>query len=461
MGQDATLETLTVESHRGPRRVAPAAAHLRVVHPRDLRAASPLAAERVLVGRRPSTFDSVIVPHRTVSREHLEISATGTGPARYRVRDLGSRNGVWVDGERAGVAGHPLSDGSVLRLGDVLAVLELGGGAAPPGAERVHDDAVFGLAPAVDRVRAELLQAAPDPSSALVLGETGTGKERVARALHELSGRKGPVVALSCAELSPQLVESQLFGHVQGAFTGAAGSSQGLFRAAHGGTLVLDEIGELPMDLQAKLLRVLEDHQVRPVGGTKSTRVDVRVVASTNRELASLVEEGGFRRDLYARLAYWEIRLPPLRERRGDIPSWVDRLYEVWCRTRGLDVTDLELEVEAAQALLLHPWPDNLRGLDRLVHRLAGRGQGAAAARLDEIAGVVSADAAPPPPSPPPARPARRPTPSRDELVAAMEQHEGSVRAVARHFGRDRRQIYRWLDAFGLRGKQGASPDEG
>ena len=248
---------------------------------------------------------------------------------------------------------------------------------------------------------------AADPSPVLLTGATGTGKEFIAREIHRLSGRSGKLVAVNCAVLNPQLVESQLFGHVRGAFTGAHTDQPGLFRSAEGGTLMLDEIGELPLDLQPKLLRVLQEKEVCPIGGTRNVAVDVRVIAATNRDLPALVESGGFRQDLHARLALWEIRVPSLQRRRADVLLWLERLLARWRAARELAaVPALALDAQAAEALLLQTWPDNLRGMDRLVHAVGEvAGTGRALALGDLPPWVLEA------PSRGPARPSRRGVP--------------------------------------------------
>ncbi|HEY0135542.1 MAG TPA: sigma 54-interacting transcriptional regulator, partial [Nannocystis sp.] len=277
------------------------------------------------------------------------------------------------------------------------------------------------------------------------------GKERVAGELHRLSGRRGPLVVLNCAALSPLLVESQLFGHVRGAFTGATGEHPGLFRAAHGGTLFLDELGELPLDLQPKLLRAVEDGEVVAVGSTQRHRVDVRLVAATNRSLCDEVEAGRFRRDLYARLALWELHVPPLRARRTDLLGWIDRLHHAWGAQRGHTTPAFEFETDALERLLLHRWPDNLRGLKRFVHE---RGAATGPVQLASLpawlrpgsSSSASASALPVPEDRS-IRP-QRPRPTREDLLAALEAHGWNVRATARHFERDRKQISRWIEMY-------------
>jgi DNA-binding NtrC family response regulator len=299
-------------------------------------------------------------------------------------------------------------------------------------------------------LREEIVRAAADPSPALVLGETGVGKERVARELHRLSGRSGPFVAVNVAELSGQLVESQLFGHVKGAFTGAEQAQPGLFRAAHRGTLLLDEIGELPPEMQAKLLRVIQEREVRAVGSTRSEPVDVRVLGATHADLAAAVEAGGFRRDLWGRLSLIELRVPALSARRADIIDWLVILYTRWARERGLGERSLELAPEAAEHLLVRPLRENLRALERVVHRLDPDRPSLGIEVLERALGpweptasgqrtraAAAASFAPPPTT-------------RAELEQALAE-VGSVHGLARHYGKHRRQIYRWLELFGLR----------
>jgi transcriptional regulator with GAF, ATPase, and Fis domain len=297
-----------------------------------------------------------------------------------------------------------------------------------------------------------MMRSAPSKSPLLVSGETGTGKELTAAEVHRHSGREGPLVKFNCAELSPNLVESQLFGHERGAFTGASTAHAGLFVAAHGGSLFLDEVGEIPAELQAKLLRVLEEGEVRPLGGTGARKVDVRVIAATNLNLLERVEQGGFRRDLYARLSYLELRLPPLRERKQDLLGWIEHFRARWCTEHGT-TAPLTLRPNAAQRLLTAPWPDNLRGVNRLVHRLLAAGAG------PEI-GIQALEAALPELLPARSEPVEAPRaasarpasdrPTREEFEAVYRANGESVRATSKHFGRDRRQIYRWLEQFGI-----------
>jgi DNA-binding NtrC family response regulator len=406
-------------------------ARFRVVFPaalrRDISAAAPGQ-----FGRQPDEGITVL-DHPTISRRHLAWDAAS-------VRDLGSRNGSWLDGVKLGSA--ELHDGAVVRIGDVLLVYEEGSAEDEPGVSR---DAVPGESVAMARLRRELARAATDAAPLLLVGETGTGKERIAGEAHRLSARKGPLLSVNCAALSPHLVESQLFGHVKGAFTGAGDAQPGLFRAAQGGTLFLDEIGELPLEIQPKLLRAIQEREVLSVGATKPARVDVRVVGATHRDLGVEAEAGRFRRDLYARLSLWELRVPPLRARRGDLLEWLKRLDALHRRERGRS-GELELSADAAEALLLAEWPLNLRALDRLVRQFADLGH---PLRRDELpAWLFPDDAAAAPAAASVPKPA---VPTREEFESAYRELNGSVRALARKFQRDRRQIYRWLEQYGLK----------
>jgi two-component system nitrogen regulation response regulator NtrX len=225
---------------------------------------------------------------------------------------------------------------------------------------------LVGESPAMAELRKLVARAGPSDSVVLVQGETGTGKERVARALHLASGRKGRFVAVNCAAIPAQLLESELFGAEKGAFTGATARRLGRFEQAEGGTLLLDELGELPLELQAKLLRVLEQREVERLGGTAPVRVDVRVVAATHRDLRKAVSDGGFREDLYYRLAVFPIQVPPLRQRPDDV---IPLARAFAAELRG-PLVELRMTPQGEKALRAHAWPGNVRELRNFVERL-------------------------------------------------------------------------------------------
>jgi DNA-binding NtrC family response regulator len=225
-----------------------------------------------------------------------------------------------------------------------------------------------GSTPAMRQIFSLIEQVAPSKAAVLITGESGTGKELVARALHSLSKRSnGPFVALNCAAMPESLIESELFGHEKGAFTGALERRAGCFELAEGGTLLLDEIGDMPANTQAKLLRVLEDSRVRRLGGRSELEVDVRVLASTNKNLAEAIRKGDFREDLYYRLNVFEITLPPLRDRMDDVPTLCEALLTELNRKHGTKV--VALETAAMSLLEKHDWPGNVRELRNVLER--------------------------------------------------------------------------------------------
>ncbi|MCA9671819.1 MAG: sigma-54-dependent Fis family transcriptional regulator, partial [Myxococcales bacterium] len=229
-------------------------------------------------------------------------------------------------------------------------------------------DKIVGESEAIKRCLQEVQTVAPTDATVLILGETGTGKEVFARAVHEHSRRKdGPMVKVNCAALPSQLVESELFGHEKGAFTGALERRIGRFELAHGGTIFLDEIGELPLELQAKLLRVLQEGEIERVGGGRTINVDVRVVAATNRDLAEAVERGTFREDLYYRINVFPLLLPALRERDGDIALLVRYFVDKLSRKIGREIRSIPQDV--MQQLEAASWPGNVRELEHALER--------------------------------------------------------------------------------------------
>ena len=248
--------------------------------------------------------------------------------------------------------------------------------------QRHEGDAMVGESAALQQVRELIAQVAPTDSTVLILGETGTGKERVARAIHEQGPRcEGPLVCVNCAALPRELIESELFGHEKGAFTGALQQRRGRFEIAAGGTLLLDEVGELPLEAQSKLLRVLQEREIERVGGTRSVRVDVRVIAATNRDLHAELAAGRFRADLFYRLNVFPITVPPLRERREDIPLLVRHFATQAARRlgRAADAVDAAF----LQRACAHDWPGNLRELENAVERVLISSRGGATVGAD------------------------------------------------------------------------------
>ena len=228
-------------------------------------------------------------------------------------------------------------------------------------------DRLLGKSPAMQRMFDVLRKVASTRTSVLLIGESGTGKELAAHALHELSPRTGPFVAVNCGAIPETLLESELFGHVRGSFTGANTDKQGLFEAANTGTLLLDEVADLPVSMQVKLLRVLQERKVKPVGGVSEREVDVRIVAATNRDLEAEVEKSTFRQDLYYRLNVIQLRLPPLRERREDLPLLVDHFIRKFSAEHGRNVVGAAPEVMSA--LMVYHFPGNVRELENMIER--------------------------------------------------------------------------------------------
>jgi len=314
---------------------------------------------RVLPGREGSGND-LALDDRKVSRHHCEIALTDRG---YQLTDLGSANGTWLDGQR--IERAYLSPGMTLRVGDSSILF------SPLDEEIVVDPdregqfaGMVGSSLRMRQIFGLLKKVAPMDVGVLISGETGTGKELVARALHHESGRKGPFVVLDCGSIPENLIESELFGHEKGAFTGATGSREGAFERAQGGTIFLDEIGELRLDMQPRLLRVLENREVRRVGGNDVIDVDCRVVAATNRELAAEVQAGRFREDLFFRLNVINVPLPALRQRAEDIV----RIFEsALAQAANGSHGRKRLSDGAARALQGYRWPGNVRELMNVV----------------------------------------------------------------------------------------------
>jgi DNA-binding NtrC family response regulator len=306
--------------------------------------------------------NDLVLDDPTISRFHCRIVREG---GAWRIVDSGSMNGTRVGGVKVLVA--EVEGPTVIRIGDSqLRVRQAapGGGAEVPVAPAFG--AIVGETLAMQRFFGMLERIASSEIDVLIQGESGTGKELVATELVQRSARaEGPLVVVDCGSISPNLVESELFGHVRGAFTGADRDREGAFEAADGGTVFLDEIGELPLELQPKLLRALEQREVRRVGQTKSKRVDVRVIAATNRELDREVNRGRFREDLYYRLAKMSVRVPSLREHMEDVPLLVKAFLSAMNRSDAMRLFTADVLAEMQS----YEWPGNVRELRNYVER--------------------------------------------------------------------------------------------
>jgi transcriptional regulator with GAF, ATPase, and Fis domain len=348
---------------------------------------------RISGGR--SIINDLVLGDKAVSGTHFDVLVKDDG---YRLRDLDSRNGTYIGDLR--VREVFLKPGMQFRVGqsdvrfqttqDVVEIAL---------SERDRFDRVIGGSAAMREIFATLEKVSPSELTVMITGETGTGKELIARGIHNASSRKSkPFVVLDCGAIPRDLIESTLFGHEKGSFTGAVGQHRGCFEQASGGTIFLDEIGELDIGLQPKLLRVLEQREIKRVGGDRTIKVDVRVLAATNRDLRAMVNSGTFREDLYFRLSVIHVELPPLRERREDTAELAQHFLREVASRRGVP---LSLGSDAVQALLSHSFPGNVRELRNVVERAASLASGPVITRADLVFGrdsgasvVVSRDLA-------------------------------------------------------------------
>lgn len=369
-----------------------------------------------------------------VSTRHASIRAARNGVV---VEDLGSKNGTWVDGVVVERAWARL--GAVLRFGRISTRVVSG----HPAAARLEEPCegpVVGNSPAFRQLLRILERAARVRSPVLLRGETGTGKEVAARVVHRASERRAePFVALNCGAIPESLAESELFGHVRGAFTGAHRDRQGAFCRATGGTLLLDEVAELPLPVQAKLLRVLETGRVLPVGAEQEQPVDVRIVAATHRDLEGMIGRGQLREDLYHRLGVLSIRLPPLRERPDDIPVLLHYFTRRASRELGYPI---ELTDAALVAATRYLWPGNIRALRNAVFRAGALADGPIEPD-DLLPGNCSpADLAPPGCV---IVPRGSYGSMRRTMLERIVEEEGSMRRAARVLGVPRSTLGNWL----------------
>ncbi len=412
---------------------------------------------RAATGAGAQSLD-IRVPDAWMSRQHARLDyAMGA----WLLVDLESRNGTFVNGER--VAQAELGDGDVIELGHTLFVFRdnLSTPARAPRQVDLEDhhpaeEGMATLRPDVSAAFNDLERLSSSGVEILIRGESGTGKELIARAIHALSGRGGAFVAINCGALPPTLVESELFGYERGAFSGAAHAKSGLIRSAHGGTLFLDEIGDLAAESQTALLRVLQEREVTPVGGTRPVPVDFRLIAATHRDLNERAQTGAFREDLLGRISAHVVHLPPLRDRREDLGVLLATLLPRVARNEPIPA----ISTEAARLLLGYDWPRNVRQLEKYLAVAAPFAEGGtleashlpAEVRGGDRTGEAARSR----------KTSRPPNARRDgaltdrdrerkrELVALLREHGGNVSAVARAMNKGRTQIQRWVQRYGL-----------
>ncbi|MGH7269462.1 MAG: sigma 54-interacting transcriptional regulator, partial [Polyangiaceae bacterium] len=338
-----------------------------------------MVSSMATVGRHPT--NDLVVDDPRVSGVHLELRRVGD---RVRVRDAGSTNGTWIGPHRAFEI--DLAPGGEITIGGARLKLDVDDEAVPAKVSPAEScGELVGQSTVMRELFATLERIAPKDLAVLVQGETGTGKEEVARALHAKSRRaSSPFVVVDATALPETLAESLLFGHEKGAFTGADHRRAGLFEAAQGGTVLIDEIGELPLAIQAKFLRVLERHEITRVGSTAAIKIDVRVISATHRDLRHEVEAGRFREDLFFRIAQVRVMLAPLRDHLEDVPVLCHKLL---AQAAGSSSSPVGIEESALSHLRAQPWPGNVRELKNVLIRAAALASDAAMIRRVDVAG--------------------------------------------------------------------------
>jgi transcriptional regulator with PAS, ATPase and Fis domain len=416
-----------------------------VVPARGKKSETALGVNPLVIGSDPDC--DVMVDDPRVSRKHCEVRREGQAVV---LRDLGSKNGTFV--EKVAIREAYLEPKLTVTIGGARLVLEAPRGSARLALSRdLRFGKALGASVTMRALFANLERAAETDETIVLLGESGTGKELLARGIHDISPRRaGPFVVFDCSAVAPTLLEAELFGYMKGAFTGAVHAHPGVFEQAHGGTLFIDELGELPSELQPKLLRALEARQVRRIGATDWFHVDVRIVAATHRDLRARVAAKQFREDLYYRLAVVEALIPPLRDRRDDIPLLVEHFLSGMSPPR----TWADLPPNAAEMLRAHEWPGNVRELRNTV------------ARLILFPASVSPSVAPP--SRPtafdgtaqghallglPLREAREVMVEQFErayIAAKLGEHAGNVSRAAEAMRVSRQFLHRLLERYGL-----------
>ncbi len=389
------------------------------------------------------------IPDRKVSVLHARLTRLGH---RWMVEDQGSTNGTSVNGRK--VTDHILADGDLVQVGQTILLVRYAL-PTPQGAPGLTygDDSSIGslgvvtLLPALASELASLGRIAAAKVPVLLLGDTGTGKEVAARAIHASSVRPGAFIGVNCAALPNALVEAQLFGHTKGAFSGAAREALGFVRAAERGTLFLDEIGDLPTAAQGALLRVLQDGEVVPVGAARPVAVDVRVISATHQPIEGMVERGAFRQDLFARLQGFIYRLWPLAQRREDIGLLVAHHL---ARLTEPAVVDSRISADAARALIAYPWPLNVRELVQALARALPLARDGAIDLEHLPTAVADASASPAQHLEAPEQLSAEDAARREDLVTRLRKSGGNVASVAREMNKKPMQVYRWMRALGL-----------
>jgi DNA-binding NtrC family response regulator len=439
------LETPTwVTSFQGlPRTVNVRRCRLEVVAGPDTGKVIELAQPAIMIGRTGADLN---LTDPKVSGLHAELRLQADG---YRIRDLGSTNGTHVRGVR--IIDGFIAPGATLQIGKSAIVFDpLDDSVSVPLWHESRLHGLIGGSAAMRHMFDLINRFAQSDATVLIQGETGAGKEGVADAIHQCSPRRnGPFVVLDCSAIPEQLFEDQIFGHEQGAFTGAGKATMGVFEAAHGGTLFLDEIGELPLDVQAKLLRAVETRKVRRLGSTKVVASDVRIVAATNRDLATEVNRGTFRSDLFYRLSVAKLGVPSLRERREDIPLLVEHFLRQLTATMGNK--DPRLPDDFLARAQRHAWPGNVRELRNAVERACllpnhpTLGFDAPPKKEGSGFGEVDIDV--------PFKVAKQQLVDefdRRYLEALLEAHDNNISAAARAAGIERMSIYKMIRRLGL-----------
>jgi len=399
------------------------------------------------IGREPPP-GGLAIPHSAVSRIHARVHRNGDV---FILTDLDSRNGTLVSGCR--VRTLALEHEDEIRIGDaIFKFVERDIDTYVASGPSPYPSLVGGAR--LRRIASELLAIARADLPVLVLGETGTGKEVIAQMVHAASGRPGRVSAINCAAIPTNLLESELFGYKRGAFSGADRDKLGLVAAANRGTVFLDEIGDMPPEAQAKLLRLLETREVVPLGALAPEKVDVRVVSATHRDLSELVAAGKFRGDLYARLNGHCTRLPPLRARKEDLRALVAHLLE---KHGGKNVA---VAAQTFAALIHYDWPYNVRELEAALRRALALMDAEGTREMDlrhlpesvqrAMEGYGDAASSPSLPPPPTSAATRAQAPEEATMRELLTRTHGNVTAIARELKKDRVQVHRWMKKYGL-----------